>query len=235
MTSGFCLSLILMFSRGVMSEYSSAKQDSGREAHFVRSMTSHALRAPARSAAVWCESVAIALGDALSSPAAVVVRGDRGVEGCAGTTLDADGNGNSAWVERLQESDGQSGEALDASAGFSSEHSAGELGVAVDGETEECLGLDLLTGLLADVFAVRVGEPAARRRMLLRKLRPSHRGLAPLLAAGKSQTEIAGLLGKSPHTVHDNVKTIYKALGVHSRIEVAAAWHGFPLEDDGRV
>jgi DNA-binding CsgD family transcriptional regulator len=44
--------------------------------------------------------------------------------------------------------------------------------------------------------------------------------IIPLLMKGKSEPEIAEVLGKSFHTIHNQVRAIFKKAGVHSREEL---------------
>jgi len=55
---------------------------------------------------------------------------------------------------------------------------------------------------------------------------PFVKPLVPLLVEGKSEREIAETIGRSRHTVHDHTKRIYRAFGVHTRVELAARWNG---------
>jgi DNA-binding CsgD family transcriptional regulator len=47
--------------------------------------------------------------------------------------------------------------------------------------------------------------------------------IAGQLLEGRSESEIAQLLGKSPHTIHTHVKSIFQRLGVHTRAELILA------------
>ncbi len=53
-------------------------------------------------------------------------------------------------------------------------------------------------------------------------LTPRERQVLELLLGGDSEKLIARRLGLSPHTVHDYVKAVYRAFGVHSRSELCA-------------
>lgn len=44
------------------------------------------------------------------------------------------------------------------------------------------------------------------------------------LKVGRSEKEIARAMGRSPHTVHSHVKTIYRHFNVSSRSELLALW-----------
>ncbi len=54
------------------------------------------------------------------------------------------------------------------------------------------------------------------------RLSPRLREMFALLLTGASEKEIAHQLGISQHTVHDHVKTLYKKLGVRSRLQLMA-------------
>jgi DNA-binding CsgD family transcriptional regulator len=52
----------------------------------------------------------------------------------------------------------------------------------------------------------------------------TQREIVLLLLTDKSEKEIAQLMGRSLHTVHEHVKAIYRALGVGSRAGLMALW-----------
>jgi DNA-binding CsgD family transcriptional regulator len=56
------------------------------------------------------------------------------------------------------------------------------------------------------------------------ELTPACRRVLDALLAGDSEKEAARRLSLSIHTVHDYVKTLYRALGVSSRGELMAWW-----------
>jgi DNA-binding CsgD family transcriptional regulator len=56
----------------------------------------------------------------------------------------------------------------------------------------------------------------------LSQLAPRHRAVLELLAAGRSEKQIAAALSISPRTAHKYVEQIYRALGVSSRAELMA-------------
>jgi len=72
----------------------------------------------------------------------------------------------------------------------------------------------------------------ARREALLGELSPMRRRVAPLLATGMSETEIAETLGRSRHTVHEHAKSIYLQWGVSSRHELRTLWLGLTDEPE---
>ena len=64
-------------------------------------------------------------------------------------------------------------------------------------------------------------------------LSPPQREVLRLIAAGLSEDEAAGRTGRSVHTVHNHLRAIYKALGVHSRTELfARLGQGIPAGPD---
>ncbi len=78
----------------------------------------------------------------------------------------------------------------------------------------------------ADMVARLFVEPDARREELLRPLGPAQRAIAPLLATGRSERDIAEQLGRSAHTVHEHAKRIYRAWGVSNRFQMRDKWLG---------
>jgi DNA-binding NarL/FixJ family response regulator len=60
-------------------------------------------------------------------------------------------------------------------------------------------------------------------------LTPRERRVAVLVAAGKSNREVAELLDVSVHTVKSQVKSILRKLELHTRWQLADAW----LDRDG--
>jgi len=65
-----------------------------------------------------------------------------------------------------------------------------------------------------------------RQGALLGMLSPMRRRVAPMLASGLSETEIADKLGRSKHTVHEHAKSIYQHWHVSSRRELRDLWLG---------
>lgn len=66
----------------------------------------------------------------------------------------------------------------------------------------------------------------ALRTSLLAVLRPAERALPDLLVQGLSERETGERIGRSRHTVHEKVRSIYKAWGVTSRFEMVEVWNG---------
>jgi len=78
----------------------------------------------------------------------------------------------------------------------------------------------------AQAFGRRFLRPEAHRRKLLEGLSPTRRAILPLLAQGMSESEIARMLNRSVHTIHDHTKAIYRDWGIHSRLELRDLWLG---------
>jgi len=93
--------------------------------------------------------------------------------------------------------------------------------------------MSLLAPVLSRIASRVVIDPLRRRRRLLEGLGPVQRRLVPMLVEGKSEREIAETIGRSRHTVHDHTKRIYRAFGVHTRVELAARWNGTMVGTDG--
>lgn len=60
----------------------------------------------------------------------------------------------------------------------------------------------------------------AGETVLIHTFTPAQQAIVPHLMEGRSETEIAAILGKSRHTVHTHVKAMYERMGVHSREEL---------------
>ena len=73
--------------------------------------------------------------------------------------------------------------------------------------------------------------PLRYRRSLLSQLSPTQRRIAPLLARGLTEKQIAEELGRSPHTVHEHAKSIYSTWGVRTRFDLRDKWMGQPAMD----
>ncbi len=90
----------------------------------------------------------------------------------------------------------------------------------------------IIAGLprIAQAYHARFVRIEEHRERLLSVITPAQHRVVPLLVEGATEREIAGVLGRSKHTVHDHIKSIYKAWGVQSRIQVRDAWYGRSLE-----
>ncbi|MCA9306255.1 MAG: helix-turn-helix transcriptional regulator [Phycisphaerales bacterium] len=77
-----------------------------------------------------------------------------------------------------------------------------------------------------EAFIARFVEPRRVRGRLLEGLSPMQRRIAPLLAEGLTEAEIAERVHRSAHTVHDHTRSIYRTLGVSSRRELRDLWLG---------
>jgi DNA-binding NarL/FixJ family response regulator len=70
----------------------------------------------------------------------------------------------------------------------------------------------------------RTHEPNAFLVAIARNLCPREQEISSALKTGKSEKQIAALLGISTHTVHVYVKNVYRRYGVSSRAEFLAMW-----------
>jgi len=87
--------------------------------------------------------------------------------------------------------------------------------------------VDRLRGVAPVIFSAyesRFVRLPLHRRRLLDRVTPMQREIAPLLAHGLSEAQIAQRLGRSRHTVHDHTKAIYRAWGICSRHELRELW-----------
>ncbi len=79
---------------------------------------------------------------------------------------------------------------------------------------------------IARAFDRQILARRALQQRLLRQVSPAQRMVAPLLAEGLGEIEIAKRLDRSKHTIHDHIKAIYRAWGVRSRHELLEVWTG---------
>jgi DNA-binding CsgD family transcriptional regulator len=77
----------------------------------------------------------------------------------------------------------------------------------------------------AEESTLRRREAGAQQLRLDAALAPAQREVLRLLSQGLSEEEVATALGRSYHTVHNHVRSIYKRFGVHSRAELLAKLH----------
>lgn len=114
-------------------------------------------------------------------------------------------------------------------------------------ETYDAIGYDWRAGRAAMALADLTGDPAWRARGLeklrhypqswlvrgnggpsrsqppeLAKLTPAQRAVYEHLVRGRSTADIAAEQGRSPYTVRNHIKVIFKAFGVNSRPELLA-------------
>lgn len=61
---------------------------------------------------------------------------------------------------------------------------------------------------------------SSRDKTLINVFTPAQTRVIPLLMQGKSEPEIAEILGKSPHTIHTHIRAIFEKVDVHSREEL---------------
>lgn len=93
-------------------------------------------------------------------------------------------------------------------------------------EHEICEFLSILGPHLVQAYVTQVMQPRARRQSLLERVSPVQRLIVSMLVEGKTERDIAKVLSRSPHTIHDHVKTIYAVLGISSRFELIDKWSG---------
>ncbi|MEM1165123.1 MAG: LuxR C-terminal-related transcriptional regulator [Planctomycetota bacterium] len=107
----------------------------------------------------------------------------------------------------------------------SDDHRCVVLELGVNGLRSEPLG-DADSGALA-----AVASPLARRAVLafgtepsdpINRITPREQVILEQLALGRTVKQIAELLNRSPHTVHDHVKSLHRKLGATSRGELIA-------------
>lgn len=79
---------------------------------------------------------------------------------------------------------------------------------------------------LAAAYDLAAGAAALRESALMSRVSVTQRPILQLLVAGLSEADIARSIHRSPHTVHDHIKSIYAALGVSSRFELLQLWVG---------
>lgn len=94
---------------------------------------------------------------------------------------------------------------------------------------QDASGARFAAELAAWVYDHRIIRPARAREGLLALLTPSQRDVALHLTAGDAVPQIAELLGRSPHTIQDHMKVIFRTWGVHSKAEALWLWN-HPLE-----
>jgi DNA-binding CsgD family transcriptional regulator len=90
-----------------------------------------------------------------------------------------------------------------------------------------------LAPFLVRGFEHAVTAPFRRRAALSGRVSESQRGVLIGLIEGKTEREIALAMERSPHTVHDHVKSIYGELGVSNRSQLQALWYGWGGEGEG--
>ena len=77
---------------------------------------------------------------------------------------------------------------------------------------------------LAETFTDHVAPLEDTRGNLLRSLTDTKQRVLRLLIQGLREQEIAARFHRSPHTIHDHVKAIYRTLDVSSRDEQLYLW-----------
>ena len=73
---------------------------------------------------------------------------------------------------------------------------------------------------------VLTDDVPARQQAVLSLLSPRERQVAVLVAAGETTARVAALLQVEAQTVRDHLKSIFRRLDVHSRVELTRLLHG---------
>jgi DNA-binding CsgD family transcriptional regulator len=84
----------------------------------------------------------------------------------------------------------------------------------------------------ASARLVQLGVTATTASIALRKLTARQREVAELAAAGRTNDEIAALVGASVNTIKKHLKLVFGELRVQSRTELAARFARIPIEDE---
>ena len=92
-------------------------------------------------------------------------------------------------------------------------------------EPEIVRALAALAPHLVDAFQRVFVLPVTHRHALLDRLTDAQREVAPFMATAMTETEIAEALNRSPHTIHDHAKSIYRAWGVRNRAALRELWN----------
>lgn len=116
----------------------------------------------------------------------------------------------------------------------------GLLTIQLDGLTAQWRPDDLTLAALEAVapamargYLKRFIAPERRKRQLLDRLSDSQKLIAPLLASGLTEREVAERLERSMHTIHEHTREIYRAFGVRSRMELRDLWLGVEAPGPG--
>ena len=75
-------------------------------------------------------------------------------------------------------------------------------------------------------FREKFVSPLERSEQTLALLSPTRRKIARLIVAGKTETQIGAMLGRSRHTVRDHVKGMYQTFEVSTRVDLIARLSG---------
>lgn len=71
----------------------------------------------------------------------------------------------------------------------------------------------------------RPGSSGPAESDLLARLTPAQRAIVPYLLEGKTEEQIARILFRSRHTIHDHARAVYEALGVRNKLELLVLFH----------
>ena len=86
------------------------------------------------------------------------------------------------------------------------------------------LSMEVIAPVIRMAMTIRFLRPLRHRHELLGRLSPTQRRIAPMLADGMTEKEIAEALERSPHTVHEHAKSIYSSWNVRSRFDLRRKW-----------
>jgi len=78
---------------------------------------------------------------------------------------------------------------------------------------------------IARIATKLIVRPRAAQRAIANRFSLSQQQVFQLLVLGLTELEISIRLGRSHHTIHDHVRSMYKSLGVSSKTELIARWH----------
>ncbi len=82
----------------------------------------------------------------------------------------------------------------------------------------------VLCRMLARIAYLRVWRTIEHRERLLERLTECQRDILPHLLRGIKEEEIAAIVHRSKHTIHDHVKSIYSAFEVSTRRDLLVRW-----------
>lgn len=84
--------------------------------------------------------------------------------------------------------------------------------------------MEIMAPALEEAFVSSVGRSERHRRQIMQRVSPAQRPIVELLVTGLTEREIGAKIHRSPHTVHDHIKSIYAALGVSNRFDLLRLW-----------
>lgn len=97
-----------------------------------------------------------------------------------------------------------------------------EMGVHPDTESFDEADAAVLTAVLPELAHRAMLAFGATTSNPMNRVTPREQLILEQLALGRTVKQIAAALGRSPHTIHDHVKSLHRKLGVSSRGELIA-------------